>query len=80
MADRKQEFSKFLREERTKIGVSQNKLAVLSGLLQPSFSRIESGRVFPRYDTVLKISQGFKQLGEESAGERLCNKWLDLTG
>lgn len=42
-------------EARNKSGISQRKLAEMSGLKQPVIARLESGYVVPRLDTLLRL-------------------------
>lgn len=42
-------------QRRIELGMSQRKLAEITGLPQPSIARIESFRTIPKLDTLLKI-------------------------
>ena len=42
-------------DKRNALGISQRELAELCGLPQSSIARIESGRITPKLDTLLKI-------------------------
>jgi len=49
------EAGPILREARRRAGVSQRALARTAGVPQPTVSRIERGRVAPRFDTLDRL-------------------------
>ena len=50
-----EDFRKQLREARIKRGWGQRELGIQVGLPQPHISAIESGRIVPRFDTLIEI-------------------------
>lgn len=48
-------FARLLKEERQRVGVSQEALADMSGLSRSEVSVLERGKVTPRIDTLLAL-------------------------
>jgi len=49
------DFLKYIKDARLKRGWGQRELAAKIGLPQPHISRIESGQIVPRFDTLLDL-------------------------
>lgn len=55
----------FIEAKRTELGMSQRKLATLTGVNNSTISRIESGEVYPDPDTIVKIAKALEVSTDE---------------
>ena len=46
-----------LRELRQEKGITLSQLSAMTGIAQPNLSRIEAGKVYPRYSTLARIAR-----------------------
>lgn len=66
-----------IRPARTKLGVTQKRLASLVGVSTSMINQIESGRCSPSYDTACKIFESLVSLEKSTAShtaEDMCNR------
>ena len=72
-----------IKEERKKLGITQKKLAVMTGVSTSMINQIESGRCKPSYNTAKKIFESLAKLeGQTStrtAGDICSEKIVRLT-
>jgi len=53
------ELGRRLRYLRAQLGISQLEMAQRNGMGRSYISKIENGKILPRYDTLLRIAAGF---------------------
>ena len=67
----------YIKQTRIKLGITQRKLATLSGISTSMINQIETGRCKPSYDTAKKIFEILSSLEGQSskkAGDLCCRK------
>ena len=68
-----------IKQIRLKIGITQKKLAVMTGVSTSMINQIESGRSQPSYDTAKKIFENLAKLEGESSSHTagdFCSKYI----
>ncbi len=68
-----------IRPTRTKLGITQKKLASMVGVSTSMINQIESGRCSPSYETACKIFESFVSLEKSTASHTagdLCNRQI----
>ncbi|MEM2760812.1 MAG: CBS domain-containing protein [Nitrososphaerales archaeon] len=68
----------YIKQARLRLGITQRKLAALTGLSTSMINQIESGRCKPSYDTARKIFEVLSTLEEQPAmyAGDICNRDL----
>jgi len=62
-----------IKEERKKLGITQKKLAVMTGVSTSMINQIESGRCKPSYDTAKKIFESLAKLEGQTSTRKAGN-------